>query len=136
MMTQLWCTQWNIKCLFWISVSVFIWICNICHLNDSSNIRQIWDITVDFIMIFSIYRTIHILSRHGYIITISYQNLKYYFYFIKHINVKNISKMGILHSMVTYKIELLTLSIVYLSLLLHIMRYRYYIRYLLYQKYN
>ena len=56
--------------------------------------------------------------------------------FIKYINVKNISKMGILHSMVTYKIELLTLSIVYLSLLLHITRYRYYIRYLLYQKYN
>ena len=56
--------------------------------------------------------------------------------FIKHINVINISKMGILHIMVTYKIELLTLSIVYLSLLLHIIQCRYYIRYLLYQKYN
>ena len=69
---------------------------------------------------------------HSYIISKS----KVLYLFIKHINVKNISKMGILHSMVTYKIELLTLSIVYLSLLLHIMRYRYYIRYLLYQKYN
>ena len=56
--------------------------------------------------------------------------------FIKQINVKIISKMGILHIMVTYKIELLTLSIVYLSLLLHIIQCRYYIWYLLYQKYN
>ena len=69
---------------------------------------------------------------HNYIISKS----KVLYLFIKHINVINISKMGILHSMVTYKIELLTLSIVYLSLLLHIMRYRYYIRYFLYQKYN
>ena len=69
---------------------------------------------------------------HSYIISKS----KVLSLFIKHINVINISKMGILHIMVTYKIELLTLSIVYLSLLLHIMRYRYYIRYLLYQKYN
>ena len=69
---------------------------------------------------------------HSYIISKS----KVLYLFIKHINVINISKMGILHIMVTYKIELLTPSIVYLSLLLHIMRYRYYIRYLLYQKYN
>ena len=69
---------------------------------------------------------------HSYIISKSWV----LFLFIKHINVKIISKMGILHIMVTYKIELLTPSIVYLSLLLHIMRYRYYIRYFLYQKYN
>ena len=68
---------------------------------------------------------------HSYIISKS----KVLSLFIKHINVINISKMGILHSMVTYKIELLTPSIVYLSLLLHIIQCRYYIWYLLYQKY-
>ena len=85
--------------------------------------------------IFNLSYNIYTISSwlyHSYIISKS----KVLYLFIKHINVINISKMGILHIMVTYKIELLTLSIVYLSLLLHIIQCRYYIWYLLYQKYN
>ena len=56
--------------------------------------------------------------------------------FIKHINVKIISKMGILHSMVTYKIEPLTVLLIYNSILFHTTRCTYHIQYLNYQKYN
>ena len=69
---------------------------------------------------------------HSYIISKS----KVLFLFIKHINVKNISKMGILHSMVTYKIELLTVLLIYNSILFHTIRCTYHIQYLNYQKYN
>ena len=44
--------------------------------------------------------------------------------------------MGILHSMVTYKIELLTVLLIYNSILFHTTRCKYYIQYLNYQKYN
>jgi hypothetical protein len=44
--------------------------------------------------------------------------------------------MGILHSMVTYKIEPLTVLLIYNSILFHTTRCKYHIQYLNYQKYN